>query len=180
LEVEFGGTGFSTTIPTGNDYSTQLTNAGVNSFYDAATLKLILGTAPGARLTFSEVFEESGARSTFETVATAGGLSMSETGTGGINDLSGSGQESFFLDLFADGQFEGLLKFTSTFSGSPFGGGTAGFGVYYDSTKNGSEFFLALDDGGGDADDNHDDYIVKVTVAAIPPACQRAFKSGPG
>jgi hypothetical protein len=52
--------------------------------------------------------------------------------------------------------------------------------VYYDSTKNGSEFFLALDDGGGDADDNHDDYIVKVTVAAIPPACQRAFKSGPG
>jgi hypothetical protein len=169
LSVEFGGTDFSNTIPAGNDYRTQLTNAGVNSFYDAATLKLVLGTAPGARLTFSEVFEESGATSTFETVASAGGLSMSETGTSGNNDLSGSEQESFFLDLFADGQFEDLLKFTSTFSGgSIFAGGTAGFGVYFDDTKGGSEFFLALDDGGGGADDNHDDYIVKVTVAAVP------------
>jgi len=182
LGVTIGGTPIgSTALPSGatdvtdtefddNDF---IPMSPIDAFYDAATLTLNLGSAPGARITFTEVFAESGGASTFNHLPTS--QSMTEP------PINGPG-ETFFIDLFSGGGFESDLTFTSTldlgactdasFTDNDFCGGTPGFGVFFEDSKNVgdgvTEFWLALDDGGASEDDNHDDYIIKASVAAVP------------
>jgi len=145
---------------------------GANDFNQLSTYTFITYLADmvvngNSRITFTEVGAESGYNNDF----TASGTKITETSDFGIN-LSGDyvfqPGESFFKD-YADGtSLMSVLSFGSN-SGVDADPGDYGFGVYAlgSSGDSFSHFYLAYDDSNG-TDDNHDDYIIEVRVAAIP------------
>jgi hypothetical protein len=72
---------------------------------------------------------------------------------------------------FLSGSLLGKLVFTSN-HGVTAGVGHDGFGIFLkaaQTTGQGvSEFYLGYDDQIGQADDNHDDFVVRVLVSAVP------------
>jgi hypothetical protein len=169
LGVTISGTG-PTSFGGSNDFGSQLPGN-----FQAGPLTLALDEA--AILTFTEVAAESSLNSSF---LVDGTVRMSETGN---FDNLGAGTSfpsiaaQTYSALFSAGTFQDRLSFTSS-NGTTYSAGVAGFSTFYGGTSTTSggtttsglltSFFLALDDDPGDVDDNHDDYIVKVTVAAVP------------
>jgi hypothetical protein len=159
--VTIGGT--STALPgTSNNFNDELLDAlGAGyQFNTSATLSL----DASATLTFTEVAAESGFNNKF-TATGAGSISENGDFGEGANFLTVGGET--VSGVFGPGSLDSLLTFDNQI-GFTASGGQQAFSVFFDPTDT-SVFFLAFDDQPGNPDDdNHDDYIVRVTVAAVP------------
>lgn len=157
------------TVP-GQDFVTELTAVGATTLYSGP---LTLTTDGPVRLTFSLVGAESG----FMNSLTFGGAKIiTENGNGGdgtdfaTNVLQGQ----TYSKNFFDGDLAAVLGFSAFDYSSGlthvFNSGDDEFGVWADASTIGamSMFYVALDDSGANNDDNHDDIIVRVSVAAVP------------
>lgn len=151
------------------------TGSGVNNF--AGALSAALGgaaqlVAPASIssvgpviLTFSYVASESGYANSFNAIG-AGPLNEP---AGGIQQCGPNLLNCSFASVSGtySGLIDGLLSFTSDLG--TYGLGDKEFGVF---TQGGvgahSVFFLAFDDNGAGPDDNHDDFLIRVNVAAVP------------
>jgi len=154
-------TGTNTPVAGNNDFVSQLGSA-LNPTLTFLTNASFTLSGP-ARLTFTSVGAESGFVNSF--AATGAGVLLETEGsvsnflTGGFASITG---------IFSGGLLDALLSFSNGLGFMP-GPGTTEFGVFTSGGLNNSVFFLAFDDGqGSSADDNHDDLIVRVNVAAVP------------
>lgn len=109
-----------------------------------------------------------GSESGFSDTFTAGPLSMTEN--------------TWYQDNFASPIYIGGAQFTagsllgkfvfSSNHGLTAGVGHDGFGIFLKSAQTTgqgvTEFFLGYDDQIGQADDNHDDFVVRALVSAVP------------
>ena len=160
VTINFSGT---TPVPANNDFQSQLSGLGLVSY--AATGASIFLNGP-ASLVFEFLGSESGFSDTF---STSGGLSLTETST--FEDHFAS---SILIgtQYFAGGDLTKLLNFTSNFGG-PATVGDSGFGIFLGpraaSGGTYNTFYLGYDDQISNIDDNHDDFIVKVTVNSPVP-----------
>lgn len=146
-----------------NDFFNELTAAGFNS-YASTGASLVLSEA--ATITFYFLGSESGFSDTF----TAGTLApKTET----------SSFENHFLSPiligsqgFAGGTLQGLLTFTSNL-GVTANIGHDGFAIFLkpgQTTGQGfTELYFGYDDQINNADDNHDDFVVRAVVTAAVP-----------
>jgi hypothetical protein len=150
--------GVTNAIPASNDFLADLNLAGL-FFYTTTGATISLTT--NSTLTFEFLGSESGYNDTFSTI---GGLSLTETSS--FEDHFSSpiliGSEDFLA-----GSLLGLLNFTSNL-GAAATVGDDGFGIFLpDDSPNGlntSVFYLGYDDQITNQDDNHDDFLVRVTV----------------
>ncbi len=166
-----GAPAAGTTCDAKNSFCTELGNAGATTFFSNAVITLVGKYI----LTFTEIAQESGNKNTF----TDGlGGTMSET-TGGINGVginfltqSGFNPAESFSKIYGAGanSLAGLLFTSVGDKAAPAKQGDIGFGIFTKSATLGAGdvFFLAYDDQGGKGDDNHDDYIIRVSIAAVP------------
>ena len=155
--------------------------AGFNNFIDeldtalggpptfADELAFVLNTR--SRLTFTAVAAESGRQNNF-TVDRLGTLSEPANNLFGEGtDFMTSGGLGSLSGTFEAGSLDSLFRFTSTGFATVGSPGTAFLGVYLPggaaSGDQFSKFFLAFDDGAR-SDDDHDDFLVRVDVTAIP------------
>jgi hypothetical protein len=120
-----------------------------------------------AVLTFTAI----GAESSYNNAFNVTGLgTLSESGdygfpVGNLLTTAGSGSLS---GTFGPGLLDGLMSFTSNI-GLTSTPGMGTFGVFVSGgAGNHSVFFLAYDDNGAGPDDNHDDFLIRVNVAAVP------------
>ena len=156
---------FSTTnaIPASNDFQSQLNGLGLTQYATAGASLFLNGPAS---LVFEFLGSESGYNDTFSTV---GGLSYTET----------SWLEDHFAapiligtEYFAGGDLFKLLNFTSNL-GVGATVGDDGFGIFLGpravSGGTYNTFYLGFDDEITRQDDNHDDFIVRVTVNSPVP-----------
>jgi PEP-CTERM motif len=144
-----------------NEFHSQLSGLGYAN-YASSGASMIL--SDDAWIEFWFMGSESGFSDTF----TAGPLSLTET--------------SWYEDHFASPVYIGGAQFTagsllgklvfSSNAGVTAGIGHDGFGIFLkaaQTTGQGvSEFYLGYDDQIGQADDNHDDFVVRVLVSAVP------------
>lgn len=160
--------------------STGSYNSGINNF--AGALNTALGNnavlvAPAGIttigpvvLTFTLVAAESGYANTFN--ATGAG-SLTE---GANNNTSCGNLLTCSIGQSISGIFNGSLASFLSFSNNQSGGnaltaflGSGAFGVFANGgAGNHSVLFLAFDDQSQGADDNHDDIIIRMNVAAVP------------
>jgi hypothetical protein len=158
--VTIGGTA---TPPAGNNnFIAELTAAGATSFVTHGSVFL---NGP-ARLTFTAVAAESGFNNSF----TDGTNILAECFDFGFGDnFLTSVIGGTFSGIFAGGSLDALLAFSNNqHPNFTANGGLFEFGVFFDNETT-DTFFLAFDDGEGrSGDDNHDDYIIRVNVAAVP------------
>ena len=156
---------FSTTnaIPASNDFQSQLSGLGLTQYATAGASLFLNGPAS---LVFEFLGSESGYNDTFSTV---GGLTYTET----------SWLEDHFAapiligtEYFAGGDLFKLLNFTSNL-GVGATVGDDGFGIFLGpravSGGTYNTFYLGFDDEITRQDDNHDDFIVRVTVNSPVP-----------
>lgn len=156
---------FSTTnaIPASNDFQSQLNGLGLTQYATAGASLFLNGPAS---LVFEFLGSESGYNDTFSTV---GGLTYTET----------SWLEDHFAapiligtEYFAGGDLFKLLNFTSNL-GVGATVGDDGFGIFLGpravSGGTYNTFYLGFDDEITRQDDNHDDFIVRVTVNSPVP-----------
>ena len=148
-----------------NTFQNELNAAGAGTFLAPASFIL----TETARLTFTAVAAESGFDNTFTLNSPLSG-SITETGnfgfganfntTAGIGSLSG---------IVGAGSLNDLFQFTTN-SNAVIGKPLSDFVGVYSATGPGSfsRFFLAFDDDGAGPDDNHDDFIMRVDVTAVP------------
>lgn len=164
VTINFSGT---TAVPANNDFQSQLSGLGLNVY--AALGASLIANGP-VSLTFEFLGSESGYSDTF---STGSGLNYTET----------SWLENHFAapilvgtTYFAGGDLKNFLNFTTSGVGS--GGANAtvgdeGFGIFLgrgDTTGlTTNVFYLGFDDQITKTDDNHDDFIVKVTVNSPVP-----------
>ena len=148
-------------VPGINKFKSQLSAAGFNAYTTASDL-FLTGTA---RITYYYMGSESGFKNTF----TAGSSTYTENvvgvdpWTGPVGTLIGT---QFYG---AGGSLAGLLKFSSNRGLlSPLG--SDGFGIFLKRgiTTGYSELYFGYDDEKGNPDDNHDDYVVRAVVSAVP------------
>jgi hypothetical protein len=154
------GSPISNTVGVGNDFQGNLTGLGLTKMTaDAAALFLSANSA----LTFDYMASESGFNNRF----TAGSVSFQETGNKawGAQAIGG-----FNLNAGA------ITSWNFTSSGNPngpFAIGSNAFGIFYDPTKvvggvyTSDVLYFGLDDQPGQADDNHDDIIIRVTAVDL-------------
>ena len=156
---------FATTnaIPASNDFQSQLNGLGLTQYATAGASLFLNGPAS---LVFEFLGSESGYNDTFSTV---GGLTHTET----------SWLEDHFAapiligtEYFAGGDLFKLLNFTSNL-GVGATVGDDGFGIFLGpravSGATYNTFYLGFDDEITRQDDNHDDFIVRVTVNSPVP-----------
>lgn len=169
LGVSISGT--PTTPSSDNDYADELNDAGATTFIEGSSgLGFTLTGASSAIFEFTGVFAESGFTNTFR----SDGVSITENMDGGSGGTP-TGTQSFVQTL---SDFGPGLSFTTDLGNSnasddvTYKMGDAAFGVYFNAAANTdgnlTSFFLAFDDQNTLVGDNHDDYIVKVDVAAVP------------
>lgn len=153
--------------PAGQDFVTQLLAAGVDTLYSGP---LQLNARGPVEVTFSLVAAESGFSNsllfddTTVITETVGNASVADFLT---DTLLGQ----TFSTSFAGGDLAALLSFDINGDGTAeFGSDDDEFGIFAAAADIGSlsTFFLALDDSGASGDDNHDDILVRVEVAAVP------------
>ncbi len=160
VTINFSGT---TAIPANNDFQSLLAGLGLTSY--ASTGASIFLNGP-ASLTFEFLGSESGYSDTF---STSGGLSYTET----------SWLENHFAapiligtQYFAGGDLVKLLNFSSNL-GLAATVGDDGFGIFLGpravSGGQYNTFYLGYDDEISRKDDNHDDFVVRVTVNSPVP-----------
>ncbi|MBK6297623.1 MAG: PEP-CTERM sorting domain-containing protein [Sphingomonadales bacterium] len=164
VTINFSGT---TAVPSNNDFQSQLSGLGLNA-YTALGASLI-ANGP-VSLTFEFLGSESGYSDTFSTGS-------------GVTYTESSWLENHFAapiligtTYFAGGDLKNFLNFTT--SGVGIGGANAtvgdeGFGIFLSrgmtSGSSTNVFYLGFDDQISKTDDNHDDFIVRVTVNSPVP-----------
>jgi hypothetical protein len=153
-------------IPSNNDFQSDLNGLGYwNYTSTGASLTL---TAP-AILSFEFLGSESG----FSDGFTAPGIAPIPGVDPEVSLLENHFAAPIFLGSgsYSAGSLAGLFNFTSNL-GVPAGIGATGFGIFLPRlpagtlTYTGDSLIFGFDDLGAGPDDNHDDYIVRVT--AVP------------
>jgi hypothetical protein len=156
-------------VPSNNNFESELNALGLVNF-----------TSTGATITLDNsttfLFEFLGSESGFNDAFHGGSVTGLEGGNTGTNtsfeDHFGS-PIVLGTDTFAAGSLTGLLSFSSNL-GIPATIGQMGFGIFLpDSigpggTYNTNVFYIGYNDDGDGIDDNHDDYIVRVTAVPEP------------
>ena len=162
------GFGSSTALSPFNNFVPQLTGLGYTHYSTTGSTLVLSGMA---KITYYFMGSESGFRDTFK----AGSLSYTETSSF-ENHFAAPiliGTQTFA----AGGSLAGILNFSATNgpvapAGASATVGQDGFGVFLkagQTTGTGvTEFFFGYDDQTGRADDNHDDFIVRAVVTAVP------------
>lgn len=158
--------GAPTTPAVKNNFTSQLEAVfGVGNVGFQSLVSIVLDEA--STLTFTEVAAESG----FDNFFSAGGNTMSETSPYfAVANFATDGLESFSVNYGAGAITSGLDFTSADASATPASLGDFGMGVFFalDGSKP-NLFFLGYDDQTGNPDDdNHDDYMVRVNVAAVP------------
>lgn len=152
-----------------NNFSDELVAALPNlQFLQEATFTL----DQRSRLTFTAVAAESGFNNSFSVPGIIGSLNENSFFGEGTNLLT-TGVDSL-SGIFNAGILDFLFSNNRGFTAGP---GTAEAGVFLDGLLGAhSVFFLAFDDNGAGPDDNHDDFLIRVNVAAVPlPAALPLF-----
>ena len=160
VTINFSGT---TAIPANNDFQSNLNGLG---FLNYASLGASLFLSGPASLTFEFLGSESGYSDTF---STSGGLSYTETS---LLENHFAAPILIGTQYFAGGDLFKLLNFTSNL-GAAATVGDDGFGIFLarGAITGGqyNTFYLGYDDQISNKDDNHDDFIVRVTVNSPVP-----------
>jgi hypothetical protein len=123
-------------------------------------------------LTFTLVAAESGYANTFNATG-AGSLSEGANNNTSCGTLLTCSIGSSISGIF-NGNLASLLSFNNNQSGAAalvalLGQANGAFGVFTNGgAGNHSVLFLAFDDQSQGADDNHDDIIIRMNVAAVP------------
>ena len=167
----------------GQDFQAELANAGVTHLYTGPMTLIASGPA---KVSFSLVATESNFTNSLFFNGTSIIVENGNEGTG--NDFStGFIQGQTFETMFAGGDLAALLSFAAVDAGGTlvdtFDSSDDEFGVFANSADIGalSVFYIALDDSGANLDDNHDDIIVRVEIAAVPlPASGLLLLAGLG
>ncbi len=162
VTVNFG------TVPTAlspfNDFKTQLTGLGYTHYTTTGSSLILSGMA---QISYFFVASESGFNDTF---SAGGPVTFTET-TGNTNNFGSGGVLLGTRTYAAGGTLAGLLNFSSNL-GVPATVGQDGFGIFLKKgqvTGSGvTELFFGYDDRLTGADDNHDDFIVKAVITAVP------------
>lgn len=172
-------TGVITAIPSNNDFQAQLNGLGLFNYTDVGAA--IALTAP-AVLSFDFLGSESGFSDTFTAVGSTMTGAFIPTGftCSGASCTEHSGFENHFgapvamgSGVYGAGPLAGLLNFTSS-GGLPATIGGDGFGIFIPAGVSGvlaptDVFYIGYDDFGAGPDDNHDDFIVRVTLSPAVP-----------
>ena len=173
--------GATAPIASNNNFATQLGLQGLTSYTTAGATIALSGPA---RITFHFMGSESGFDDTFTFLADSFTGANTETETSAFTSWAarfvGTGQYNLGGDL------AGLLNFTTT---SPQGAsatiGQEGFGIFLpaNAVSGGgyTTLFLGYDDQRSlltPPDDNHDDFMVRMTVTAIPEPATWAMLIG--
>jgi hypothetical protein len=129
-----------------------------------------INVTSAVKLTFTYVGSESGYHNRF--IAFGQTLAENLSGIEGNNtDFLGAGFGSFSV-VVGPGSLNGLLKFRVGDSGytAVLGGSNKfDFGIFVaGGAGEHSLMFLAFDDQKQGVDDNHDDHVIRMTVAAVP------------
>ena len=172
-------TGVITAIPSNNDFQAELNGLGLFNYTDVGAMVAL--TAP-AVLSFDFLGSESGFSDTFTAVGST--MTGSFGGTGftcsGASCTENSGFEDHFAapvamgsGVYGAGPLAGLLNFTSS-GGLPATIGGDGFAIFLPAGVSGvlaptDVFYIGYDDFGAGPDDNHDDFIVRVTLSPAVP-----------
>ena len=150
------------TVPSNNEFVAQL--GGTSVLLTGVSLNLTAAT----KLVFEYVGSESGFKNTFSFTSTTTSGSYNETNTS-MENLFAS-PLLIGVGTYNAGSLDSYMKFTSVFG--DFAPGTTEFGLVaapgYTIGGDLSQFYLVFDDNGAGPDDNHDDYIVRVTVVPEP------------
>jgi hypothetical protein len=139
---------------------------------------LLTGTAGTTyRITYQFVGNESGWNNTFTAGAGSFTSNVTAPGTSFVNDVSATSGSQLLLFSF------GSMLPATVINGSnpdnvtgPVPNGNANFFVSFNprggtqiaGLDTGEFAYVALDDGGANQDDNHDDLVVRVDVQAVP------------
>ncbi len=170
-----------------NDFSGNIATAfGGNVGFGILT-GVTAGTAEA--LSFDKWGSESGFTNTFTATNGTDTASLTESGNEPWG-CSGCATPTAFTMNFTGALAFDAFRFTAEKDGSPTGApaqiGQIGMGLYYDLTGTSTFAFLAYDDAGAGPDDNHDDFLVRLsaahlTVNPVPlPAAAWLFLSAMG
>jgi hypothetical protein len=178
--------------PAGQNFVTQLLNAGADTLYSgggnagAPGNALQLTLSGRSRVTFSLVGVESG----FDNALLLNGfgaiISESVSGPVSVPDFTTGAlsSQTFTADFGGGTDLASLLSFDINNDGTAeFGSSDDEFGVFANagSISALTTFYLGLDDSGAGNDDNHDDILVRVDVTAVPlPAAAWMLLAGLG
>jgi hypothetical protein len=164
----------------GNEFQPGLAGAGLSQYTNTGASISLTG---GSILTFEFLGSESGFDDTFTAVGSAmtGAFPLSGFSCAGSSCTEVSGFEDHFASsvamgsgIYGAGTLAGLLGFTSN-SGVAAEIGDVGFGIFLPrgytmgDVYSTDVFYLGYDDFGGGPDDNHDDFVVRVTVTPAVP-----------
>ena len=178
-----GGPGLDTDLVPGQNFISQLNAAGGDTLYEGPLSLNLAGK--NYKVTFSLVGAESGF---INSLLFNGVKIITENANGALADFStGALLGKTFTTIVAGGtDLASLLSYEIDTGSSikTFDSSDDEFGVFAASANVGhlSTFFLGLDDSGSNADDNHDDIIVRVdVVSTIPlPAASLLLLAGLG
>jgi hypothetical protein len=150
----------TTNITRKNDFRHQLAALGLTKYANfGATLSI---SGPGV-VTFHRVGSESGFTNRF----TGGSVTALE-----VNGNRFANPVLLGSDVFSQGSLQGQLFFTTNGNGDVSQIGSEGFGIFLTRNASGTfrtnTLFFGFDDLVKNDDDNHDDFIVKATISAIP------------
>ncbi len=154
-------------VPGFNNFKRELNADGFTTYTTSSNLVL----SGMARITYYYMGSESG----FKNIFSAGSTTYTENSRGYENKFgapfSASGPVLIGFKDYAGGSLAGLLSFSSMDAGAAAGGlGTDAFGVFLKGvqTTGYTSLYFGYDDELRGPDDNHDDFIVKAVITAVP------------
>jgi PEP-CTERM motif len=155
-------------VPGFNNFKTELGAAGFTKYTTNANLVL----TGMAKITYYYMGSESGFKNTF---SAGGAVTYTENSRGYENffgaPFSASGPILIGSKNYAGGSLAGLLSFSSSDAGAAAGGlASDAFGIFLKGTQTTgyTTLYFGYDDELRGPDDNHDDYIVKAVITALP------------
>jgi hypothetical protein len=163
--VTFGSTD---PITTNNDFKQQLNDAGLKKYASSGATITLTGAG---KITFEYMGSESGFTNRFTSGAITGQEFDANHFAAPI--LIGSGN-------YAAGAL--LAQFTTSGNGLVATPGSDGFGIFLPKNAYGSYnstvLYFGFDDQINNIDDNHDDFIVRATISAVPEPATWAMMIG--